>query len=279
MAYFSYNPLTPAISLRFKCSNCSHIETTDFFEVPVPDWSAETHHDSVSSEDFEHVCSNCGKQYDIELHNGFYGGDGEIHDIDDCELQFVNEQIEYDSEWEYLFVEDHVKDIVKVLDNIDNLDEYSKIILYRNLYANLISIMEAYLCDCLKAEVMKSEENKRKFVETYKPFKDEKMSLSDILAKMNVLDKIIVSELNKLLYHNLGKIKPMYREILGVDLGDIGPILKCVEIRHDIVHRNGKDPEGKEHTIKRDDVEDLAVLIGTFISSIDNQINPKTLDV
>ena len=277
MATFNFNPTSPAISVHFRCSKCSNIEASDYLNIPTPDWTAETHHDSVSSDEYEHICSKCGTSYLIELHNGIYGGYGEIRNIEEDNIVNIDEYMEYDPEWEYLFVEEHVKDIVKVLDSLDPLDENTKKILYQNLYANLIAIMEAYLCESIKAEVMKSDENKRSFIEHYKPFKDEKISLSEIMTKFEQIDTLIINALNGLIYHNLGKIKPIYRDVLNVDLGDISSIMKVVKIRHDIVHRNGKTIDGNEHIIDKNDVQELATLIGEFISNIENQINPTTI--
>ena len=75
-----------------------------------------------------------------------------------------------------------------VLDKIDVLDERSRKLLYRTLYANVISSMEAYLSDRLIQKVLSSEETKRKFVEGFKDYKDEKIAVSDIFKHLENLD-------------------------------------------------------------------------------------------
>lgn len=52
---------------------------------------------------------------------------------------------------------------------------------------------------------------------------------------------IVKHSLNNILYHNSWQIKQIYLKMLSVDLGDISLLSKSVVIRHDIVHRNGKD--------------------------------------
>lgn len=45
--------------------------------------------------------------------------------------------------------------------------------------------------------------------------------------------------------------------------------MKCIDIRHDIVHRNGKDKEGNLQDISKEDVLDLAEKVSKFIGNIE----------
>ena len=83
MATFEFNPIADFIVLKFVCPFCGEENETDALYVPTPDFSAETHHDSVNSEDYEHQCHKCDHLFEITVYNGFYGGDGEISDIDE----------------------------------------------------------------------------------------------------------------------------------------------------------------------------------------------------
>lgn len=119
-----------------------------------------------------------------------YGGDGEITDVEDglsVEEEFPDNEDDYE-EYKSKFFDEHVKDTIEVLDKIDVLDERSRKLLYRTLYANVISSMEAYLSDRLIQKVLSSEETKRKFVEGFKDYKDEKIAVSDIFKHLENLD-------------------------------------------------------------------------------------------
>lgn len=63
---------------------------------------------------------------------------------------------------------------------------------------------------------------------------------------------------------------------MGIDVGVIKELCKAVLIRHDIVHRNGKDKEGKEHVITKEDVEQLCTQVNDFIYNIECQL-PSTV--
>ena len=78
-----------------------------------------------------------------------------------------------------------------------------------------------------------------------------------------------------LLYHNLPKIKGIYRDTLAVDLGDIAEASKAVQIRHNLVHRNGKNKEGQHFIITKEIISNLIDEIEKFVLNIDQQIKDK----
>lgn len=274
MAYFEFNPIANFVVLRFKCPECGHDNETDALYVPSPDFTAENHRDSCNSEDYEHECPNCEHLFEITLNNGIYGGDGEIVDVEDImsvEEEFPGEEDDYE-ESKSSFFDEHVKDTIDVLDQIDSLDEKSRKLLYRTLYANLISSMEAYLSDRLIRKVLSSDATRRKFVEEFKDYKDEKIAVSDIFKLLENLDYQIKKSLREIIYHNLPRVKHIYKSVLGINLGDktvISDLMKCIDIRHNIVHRNGKDKEGNLQDISKEDVLDLAEKVSKFIGNIE----------
>jgi hypothetical protein len=94
---------------------------------------------------------------------------------------------------------------------------------------------------------------------------------------MDKIDATIQETLRSLMYHNLGKIKPIYKDVLDIDLGDIGDIMKAVQIRHDIVHRSGKDKEGNLHQIKKEDVTGLVEKVSMLMSTVSTKLTMNSL--
>ena len=74
------------------------------------------------------------------------------------------------------------------------------------------------------------------------------------------------------MYHNLGKIKPIYKDVLDIDLGDIRDIMKTVQIRHDIVHRSGKGKDGNLLNIKKEDVSALVEKVSFLMSAVSSKL-------
>ncbi len=280
MAEFEYNPLAEYITIKWRCPMCGTENESDAFSVPTPNYVAETHHDSIESEWYEDYCSNCDHCINVELYNGFYGGTLEV-DLDNEELLDIDvEYPEEDDVWydKELFEATHA-DVIKVMEKIDSLDEDMKFYLYKLLYANLITSMEAYLSDTLIKYVTENDGYLRKFTETYRPFRNQTFTTDDIFNRMDHLKDIVKGELRELMYHNLPKIKQIFMDSMGVDIGVIKDLYKAVLIRHDIVHRNGKDKDGKEHVITKENVEQLCALVNDFIYNIECQLPPTATSV
>ena len=276
MTTFEYNPFAEGVTLTYRCPECGH-KNKESLAVPSPDWAAESHHDSVSTDVVYINCNKCGREYKIELATGIYGGNGWIPEVED--ISEVVEEFPHEDDYYYdssLYQETR-NETSKIIEKIDVLDDESKRVIYRLLYANVIAKMELYLKDTLIKEVMRTEESKRRFVENYSEFKDSKFELADIYRKLDSIDSLIKKTISDLIFHQLYKIKAIYKDTIGVDIGDIGELSKAVQIRHDIVHRNGKDKEGKEQIIQKEKVLNLSDRVSTFIDSIEHKTNPQYL--
>ena len=278
MAQFEYNPTADQLGLRFPCPNCGNT-VEDFVGVPAPDLLAETHHDSVNSDSEDIVCEHCGHEITVDLHTGYYGGYGEIEGVEDDTIEVDEHYPEEDDDFyeQQLYEATHTE-IERTLDSIEGLNNDVKQFLYRLLYANVITSMETFLGDTLKREVLQDEDSLRKFVETYKPFKDISMNLSDLYVKKESMPGFVKTTLRELLYHDLRKIKPIYRDALGIDLGDVSDLYKAVLVRHDLVHRNGKNHEGIEHTITEEMVRELQTKVKALMDSVNSQIAERLFE-
>lgn len=278
MAQFAYNPTADQLNLKFACPNCGNT-VEDFVGVPAPDLMAETHHDSINSDSEEIVCEHCGHELTVDLHTGYYGGYGEIEGVEDGSIEVEEHFPEEDDEFyeQQLYEATHTE-IERALDSIEGLNDDVKQFLFRLLFANVITSMETFLGDTLKREVLQDEVSLRKFVETYKPFKDISMNLSDLYAKKESMPGFVKTTLRELLYHDLRKIKPIYRDALGIDLGDVSELYKAVLVRHDLVHRNGKNYEGVEHTITEDMVRELQTKVKALMESVNNQLAERLFE-
>lgn len=264
MAAFEFSPIAESVKLELKCPGCGKIFATGALAVPSPDFTAETHADSTEYEYYEEQCPECGQLINICLSNGFGGGYGDVDVYDEdffgCDEQFVDEGYDYDRE---LFEASHAE-IAQLVEAIESLPDDVKGKIYKLLYANAITNLETYLGDTLKKYVLTNEKYLRKYAEKYPPFAKEKL-----FDDMHVLREKVTDSLNGLLYHNLWKQKGIYKAVLDVDFGIIEDLSKAINIRHDIVHRNGKDKNGREHVITKADVLDVANKVNNLIYRID----------
>jgi len=278
MANFEFNPIDDYIQLRFTCPNCGEENITDEIIIPSPHFEAENHSDSIAENEATHECV-CGEQFDINIYNGICGGDGDISNIDDDSVIEVIEHCADDDyidelidEEMYPYVDENLRDTITALGDMESVNERSKPLLYRAVCANIIACMEAYLSKTYIKLVFSSQEMKERFTKTYKPFQTRKFDLSNVYEAFRNHDTVIKKELQEIIYHKLPIVKAMYKA-LGVDLGDISELCKAVMVRHDIVHRNGKDKDGNIQAIGRTELERLKTVVNDFIKNIDRQVN------
>jgi hypothetical protein len=138
---------------------------------------------------------------------------------------------------------DHALDTIRALLNVDVEAEvwaaYSRL-----LFANAITAMETYLSDTFINLVSNDEELLQKYIDSDPKFKERKVAYKDILREAQRVEEEARKELLDVVWHNVGKVKAMYAQVLGVNLGNTGLIGAAVQIRHDIVHRNGRQKDG-----------------------------------
>ncbi|SEB27626.1 HEPN domain-containing protein [Paenibacillus sp. 276b] len=171
------------------------------------------------------------------------------------------------------------------VESIENLESMSSLAfptdkqknLHLNMiYANVITSLETYLSDAFINTVTKKNSYKRKFVKTFKDFSEHKFGLNDIYDKFDNLEKTITKALLEVIYHNIPKVKGMYKDTLGVSFPkDIELIYAAVTKRHDIVHRNGKDKTGTVNSVTVEEITKLITEVKNFVDHINSQLISK----
>lgn len=133
--------------------------------------------------------------------------------------------------------------------------------------------MEAFLCDTIVNYVLSCEAHKRRFVQKYEPLAKQQFQMSAIYAKYESLDKIIKGALTSIVYHDIDLVRKLYKKVVDIDLPYTKAIEEAIQIRHDIVHRNGKDKDGNLHSVTRIDVEILSDHVKDFIYEVDSLVS------
>jgi len=78
---------------------------------------------------------------------------------------------------------------------------------------------------------------------------------------------LVAKHLVSISWHNLDRIKLLYKNTLGVELDEsvIDQLRPHVKKRHDIIHRNGRTVEGDDIEVTKNDVENLKDLVEKFV--------------
>ncbi|MFL1502672.1 MULTISPECIES: hypothetical protein [unclassified Pseudomonas] len=163
--------------------------------------------------------------------------------------------------------------------NIRLPDKKLSLTMARILYATAITAMETYLSDTFINRVVNNGAHLRRCVETDLEFKNRKLELTDIFRRKETLKEEVQEYLAGVLFHNLAKVRLMYRTVLSIEFpADMTPLFKAVKTRHDIVHRGGKDKSGAITSIEQDEVKSLIITLKAFVKAIEEQLSNTAAD-
>jgi hypothetical protein len=288
MAYFEFNPFgNESLVLKFECDNCKHDVTSEEIAIPEPNYSADTACDSQTDNYGYAVCDNCGKEFDISIYSTYADGNGCVENLPEkWEIDIIeNPEFYYEEQYEAissnnLFFDTFEREIenLKKLNNLKLDNDSLENILKKQIHIGIIISMETYLSDAFINTVLSSKDFIRRFAETFEEFKEKSIKLSELFKHYDKIETTCKKNMLEVLYHNLSKIKGMYKATLEIDLGNIGELCKAVSIRHDLVHRNGKTKDGKDNVINSDTINNLILEMENFIGNINRQIEEKKLN-
>ncbi len=282
MAHIEFFPFgLESIQAKFHCDKCDNEVTSEEISVPDPDFTAEKAKDSYNDNDGYAVCENCEKEFSISVWVSFVDGYIEIDDIDDEGLiEIIEQQEELDEHYEkQIDAIQSTTEFITVfdmeIDNLNNLNEKDlgdpalQNTLQRLIYAGVITCMEDYLSSTLINKVLGDDEVFKIFVRTCHGLKNQRFNLSELYLKLDKIRDIVKKELLDVIYHDLPKVKGMFEDTLGIEFPEIGEIMKIVQNRHDMIHRNGKNKEGEEIELNQKAVKDVIDEVEIFVNSID----------
>ena len=142
--------------------------------------------------------------------------------------------------------------------------------LHMMLHVNIITALETFLSDAFIGTVIENEQLIRKFVKSNTDFSEKKFALNDIFERMDNIEKEVKGYLIDLIWHNLAKVKNLYKQTLEIDFPDkMENLYKGVAKRHDIVHRNGKTKDGEPIIVTNENLIQLLDEVKSFADHID----------
>ena len=143
------------------------------------------------------------------------------------------------------------------------------------LYGHIVAAVEAYLATSFIDLTLSSDDHIRLLVETDPEFSKRTFTVREIFTKNESLKDDISLYLHSLIFHKVEKVKPMYKSVLDIDLGDVGWLSRAVIIRHHCAHRAGYDKDGNEIDISAYDIEQLIAKCSALVQHIEHEIEAK----
>lgn len=162
----------------------------------------------------------------------------------------------------------------------DHGSAYGDFLLNRMVFSHQVTALEAYLGDTLINEVMGDADALQRLIVKADELRDAKFTLAQIASSPDLVKSTVRAYLRDILYHNLAKVDALYYIAFGFRIltlvKDKSSLLKAVSLRHDCVHRNGFDKDGKElNVFTKEFVQTVADLIRDFVDSIEQAVRGR----
>ncbi|HCG7286880.1 hypothetical protein P3647_15930 [Vibrio parahaemolyticus] len=198
---------------------------------------------------------------------------------DYCENQYIQEQKwrrNEELEW-YIYSQSPIgmfntqmQSVRALLDlEVYNETQFSLLVM---LHGHAVASVESYLAAKFIHKVTNSEELIRKLVESDPVFSERKFTLKEIYEKHEGIKLTVAKYLKDLIFHDLKKVKPMFKNVLGYDFGDISWLFKAINLRHHCVHRAGLDKDGNRIDLSVDSIRNLVDKSTCLIWSIEEKV-------
>ncbi|WGI73338.1 hypothetical protein QC756_13285 [Sinorhizobium meliloti] len=149
----------------------------------------------------------------------------------------------------------------------------------RMLLAQYFSAIEAYLSDRLIGLISSDDAALASLVKNNIEWRDEKISVAELAANPNALKEWVKKRLLDLIYHNFTKIDMYYRNSLGStifpDTDSKTTLMRFLPIRHDCVHRYGRDKDGNERNITDVELDELSGALQAVVRHVESAFEAR----
>lgn len=147
-------------------------------------------------------------------------------------------------------------------------------LLNRMVFAHYISAIEAFLADTIINAVQEDGEALRQLIQQDSNLRARKFSLAQISASPSLIKDTVRTRLREELWHRLRIANSLYKASFDIDilalLGKNTAIVEqAIHLRHDCVHRNGRDKDGNALAAF---TKDYVIGIGEILSRLAHDI-------
>ena len=145
----------------------------------------------------------------------------------------------------------------------------------RLLYSSAITALETYLSDLFRSLVLADVKRINKLLINSTEHKSKKYSIQQAVNFEETKRKEAEKYINETVWHNLPKVAYLYRKVLNLEFDKckMPALNKHVSVRHDIVHRNGRNKNGEPVSIKDEDVLNCVGDVKEFVESLELKQN------
>ena len=175
---------------------------------------------------------------------------------------------------------DHEINNLEKLNQVDLGDDELNIILKRQIYIGVIGSLETFLSETFIKLTLNNPDMLEKFVKTHPEFANRRFDLKDVFEAHKNIQQTAKGIMLDTIYHNLPTVRLMYMSTFDIKFPSIKEAFKCVMVRHDLVHRNGKTKDEIQHVLSTDTISETVATVRELIKELVSEIESKdNLDI
>ena len=140
------------------------------------------------------------------------------------------------------------------------------------IFVQIVTCLETYLSDTLITSIDKDQKKLERFVSTFNDFKNKSIPINRIFEEYYDLKDRAIGTLKEIRYHNIPKVQSIYKNVFKIIFPSIQDICRIVDIRHVLVHRNGKADDGSVISIGKELLLDTYSKVYEFVKAIEEKV-------
>ncbi|NLS17150.1 hypothetical protein HGP16_11335 [Rhizobium sp. P40RR-XXII] len=273
-------------SLKLLCPGCGATIQEILKEAPPYDLMADHGSETQGSVYQAIVCSKCDRRFQVHVRNTGSGLVAGLQDETTAVSVIDDPTTSPDDEWDTeAYQRENLPndpgqifkfatyDIDFIAGEVESGGHGSVAALNRMLLVQYFSAIEAYLSDRLIRLLLDNPKSLAALVIGNKEWAGEKISVVELASNAHAFRDWVHTRLRELMYHNFVKIDQYYRSALGStifpDEATKKVLMEFVPVRHDCVHRYGRDHDGRERTISKVDLDKLGSALENMVAHLE----------
>jgi hypothetical protein len=278
-------------------------QVSEYVHMPVANMMADKQSDINATETTDVECPNCRNDYAVIVTNDAASVVGSLDDFPDVVVyveppDWYYKRDNYEDDWLYA-VYDTPQSVYR--DDCDELDVFiaqhctkdSQNLHNRMALMLAWSIFETYLADQLAAYLTKHNEALIRFARHDATIKDLKLNAALMIEQNLTAQDEVVRAVKDRLFHQFGKPETDCSRAAGVpkwysiglnlqiepDLEKLDRLRFFAALRHDCVHRNGRNKSGQLRAdLTQENIVEMRSLMDRIVAHISQTVFRRTLE-
>lgn len=142
------------------------------------------------------------------------------------------------------------------------------------VYAHTVTLMETFISSAVGKLIVEDKGLLLNLVDEYKVLSGMKVTLKEVLQQPKIVEKRVIATLGDQSFHNVSTISQVLNAMFGEHMRglDMSEIARICEVRHHIVHRNGKTWDDQPIELSRQEVQKVMQTISDFVENVNERI-------